>query len=96
MMAFLKRLAAYGLQRLGEPTTWAGIFLIGAGLFGWHPSPEKQAAITTLGLYIFGSLLIVAREGRNKPDNPSLPATIKGECPPQKPDIVTPPANPSP
>lgn len=85
-----ERLCAFVLQRLSEPSTWAGIVTVVTGL-GVSVSPERRDAIATIGTTIAGLLLMVAREGRSLPDNPSLPATIKGEMPDQKPPIVTPP-----
>lgn len=85
-----ERVGAYILQRLGEPTTWAGISTIATALLGLNVPPEKQAAIVTLGTTVAGLLLMVAREGRSVPENPSLPTTIKGEMPEPKPPIVPP------
>jgi hypothetical protein len=90
MKPFWKRVGAYVLQRLGEPTTWAGIITAGTALLGWTVPPDKQAAIVTIGTTAAGILLMAAREGRNKPDNPSVVTTIKGEMPPPKPAIVPP------
>lgn len=88
-MAFWARVGAYTLQRLGEPSTWAGIFTVATGV-GITVAPQMQTEITTLGTSLVGILLMAAREGRNKPDNPSLPTVCKGEMPDPKPVIVPP------
>lgn len=87
---FLERLGAYWLHRLLEPTTYAGFFLIAHALLGWNPSMEMKTAIELLGEGFIGSLFVVAREGRNKPDNPSLPTTLKGKMPAPPAAIVPP------
>ena len=91
MNSFWQRLYNYALLRLKEPTTWAGIFLICHALFGWNPSMEMQTAIALLGEGLVGSLLVVAREGRNVADNPSMLAAVKGELPAPAPKIAEPP-----
>lgn len=90
MNPFWQRVGGYTLQRLGEPTTWAGITIIVTGVTGVTVQPELQAAIVSFGSGIAGILLMAAREGRNKPDNPSLPTACKGEMPQPKPAIVPP------
>lgn len=86
---FWKRLWAYALARFGEPSTWVGIVGCATAL-GVKIKPEAWDAITNIGLFIVTGLLFALREGRNKPDNPSLPTTIKGEMPPAKAAIVPP------
>lgn len=86
---FWQRIGAYLLQRGGEPSTWAGLVTVATAL-GVNWAPEKWQAISTIGAFIAGTLLAAAREGRNKPDNPSLPTTCKGEMPEPKPAIVPP------
>lgn len=87
---FWQRIGAYVLLRLREPSTWSGIIGVATALTGWNISPEKQAAVITIGTTISFLLLIPAREGRVKADNPSIGATISGEMPPAKPAIVPP------
>jgi hypothetical protein len=86
---FWQRVGRYLLLRAKEPTTYAGLTVIATGL-GIHISPDRWAAIATAGTFIAGFLLTVTKEGRNKPDNPSLTATLKGEMPPANPAIVPP------
>lgn len=86
---FWQRVGRYLLLRLREPTTWAGLSVIVTAC-GVKIAPELQTEITSLGAGIASILLMAAREGRSKPDNPSLGATISGEMAPQKPPIVPP------
>jgi hypothetical protein len=86
-----ERVGRYLLLRAKEPTTWAGITLA-ATAFGIHLSPDQIVAIGTIGAGIASVLLVFSKEGRNKPDNPSLTATITGSMPPSKPAIVPPAA----
>lgn len=87
--SFCQRMLAYLLARAGEPSTWAGLVGIATGL-GIKVAPQAWDSISALGLFIASALLTVSREGRNKPDNPTLPATMKGEMPEAKPAIVPP------
>ena len=84
-----ERVGRYLLLRGKEPTTWAGLTLA-ATLFGIHLSPEQALAVATIGGGVASVLLVFTKEGRNKPDNPSLTATIIGSMPPSKPAIVPP------
>jgi hypothetical protein len=87
---FWQRVGRYALLRLKEPTTWTGLCVIATGV-GLKIAPELQTQIITFGAGISSILLMAAREGRNKPDNPTAMSTIKGEMPEQKPAIVPPP-----
>lgn len=50
------------LKRIREPSTWAGIIAIAAGLFGFKLDPEQQQAAIQLGLAIAGVLFVFTRE----------------------------------
>lgn len=87
---FWKRLWAYALQRLAEPSTWAALIGLGTYWTGKVVPPEQQTMITDLGITVVLGLIAASRDGRNKPDNPSLGTVIKGVMPPPKPAIVPP------
>lgn len=89
MNPFWKRFGGYLLQRLGEPTTWVGIVGAATGL-GIKLAPQAWDSITSIGLFIASGLMMAAREGRNKPDNPSMPSVVMGSMPAPKAAIVTP------
>lgn len=84
-----QRIIAYLLIKMGQPTTWAGIFTAATAL-GINIAPEKWQAISTIGMSLVSVTLALANEGRNKPDNPTLRTVIRGEMPPPKPAIVPP------
>lgn len=86
-----QRVWAYILQRLGEPSTWAGIVAVITGL-GMNVTPEKAEAIAMIGTTLSGILLMATREGANTATNPTLPAAVKGELPDPKAPIVPPKA----
>lgn len=95
MKAFIMRFGAYMARRLSEPSSWAAIIGLMTSI-GVKILPDQASAITDIGVCIFSGLLFAAREGRDKPDNPTIGTVIKGEMPPPKPDIVPPPKDAKP
>lgn len=54
---FKRRLRAYAITQLGEPSTWRGVTLLLTSL-GVALSPEQTAAIVALGLAVAGVIAV--------------------------------------
>ena len=89
--SLVRRIEAYLGKRLSEPSTWAGILALLSVLIGRNLDPDQQALVVQIGVAVGGGLLVLAREGRNKPDNPTLKTTITGQMP-EPPPVVVPPS----
>lgn len=90
MNARFERFCAYSLQRLKEPSTWAGFTTIVTG-FGVSIAPERMSAIITAGTMIAGLLLTFSRDPANTPTNPNLTSTLRGSMPESPPKPIVPP-----
>ncbi|MCA7012510.1 hypothetical protein LF934_07600 [Dickeya dadantii] len=44
----------YILERLKEPSTWRGIILFVAGVFGWQMGADTQAMVVSVGVTAAG------------------------------------------
>lgn len=88
----IQRIEAYLGKRLSEPTTWAAFIAWMSIVIGRNVDPELQTLVIQVGVTLGGGLLFLAREGRNKPDNPTLKTTITGQMPEPPPAVVPPSA----
>lgn len=59
----MKELIVKGLEKLKEPTTWAGIASLAAAI-GVTVSPELTAAIGAAGAALAGLALVIYKENK--------------------------------
>lgn len=59
----MERIVMYAVNRLREPTTWAGIFVMLQEL-GVAMAPEYAAQFRTAGISIASLIIMLMKEGR--------------------------------
>jgi hypothetical protein len=63
----LKMAAQWALNRLGEGTTWAGIWATVHSSYGIILNPTIEGNLSNAGMLIVGAILICIKEGWHKP-----------------------------
>ena len=59
--------AQWALNRLGEGTTWAGIWATVHSSYGIWLNPQIEANLSNAGMLIVGAILIGIKEGWHRP-----------------------------
>lgn len=72
----------YIINRLKEPTTWAGIIVFLTGVAHYALPPDVQNAIISVATFLVGALFVVKKDAKS-PDavvSPSAVANGKAEA----------------
>lgn len=70
----LEKLLRYLAEQGKQPSTWRGLIGVVTGLTAWNVSPEKAAAIITVGIFAAG-LVGALFPDRVKPKEPDTKGT---------------------